>query len=374
MKKPPPSEAPRNFLGRREQIRLLTLVFSLGLVLIFIGEAAKPKNWYWLWGGHPPNGSPATDRGPEPPDESQPVDTRLRPDGGSAEPNQPLVVASGPSNKEAAWEVPSGVVHAKHLMPGVRREDLETIRDDVAFGGKENEIFYRWLAQCDHLGSRRLAERSLGTTSYLQLFKQNDVYRGRVVSLKGTVRRALRVRANENELGVETYYRLWLQPDDRPTLPIVVYCMRLPEGFPVETEVKEEVALTAVPLKRWPYLAHDTMRLAPLVIAATVEWRPEMVAARSETTGLRISLIVVTAAALATVAVLVIVKRTNQPRPTNLLPLVAAFQAVHTIAASDDTAEEDVVSSMKACAEPEGMSDETAGDADRRNTTNLEDS
>ena len=50
--------APRNYLARREQLRLLMMVGSLMLVIILMNEARKPKHWRWLTG---PEGGPLTE-------------------------------------------------------------------------------------------------------------------------------------------------------------------------------------------------------------------------------------------------------------------------------------------------------------------------
>lgn len=347
MKQNSPRQSPRNFLARREQVRLLALVFTLGLVVILMVEAAKPKNWYWMWGGKPPQTSPASQDRPKPPDEYQDVDTRLRPTASDVEPTEPLIVAAGDSEAEDAWAAPQDVVYAEHLLPGVRKNDLEVIRDDTAFSSEENEVFYRWLVQCDRLGATKLSERSLGPTTHLQLFKQSDVYRGRVVSLRGTVRRALRVHANENPWGVDTYYQLWLQPDDRPSLPIVVYSMQLPEGFPVATEIKEEVTLVAVPYKRWPYLAQDTMRSAPLVLAPTVSWQVASPVASTEITATQLTLVVLGATAMAALVVTFIIKRTNQGRLRKQSKFAEAFQAVQLNADLEANSETAIAAAMQ---------------------------
>jgi len=170
------------------------------------------------------------------------------------------------------------------------------------------------------------------------------------------------MHANSNESGVETYYQLWLQPDDRPTLPIVVYCMRLPEGFPVATEIREEIDLIAVPLKRWPYLAQDTMRQAPLVIAATVEWRPTIAATNTKITWLQLVMIVVAAATLAAMAVTLIAKRTNRSPLARHSAFAAAFQVTKIDKADNGSDDSTAVASMKTLAESEEKADERASD------------
>jgi hypothetical protein len=46
-------QAPPNYFSRRVQLRLLTAVGSLMLVLVLMSEARKPENWRWMWAGVP---------------------------------------------------------------------------------------------------------------------------------------------------------------------------------------------------------------------------------------------------------------------------------------------------------------------------------
>ncbi len=56
--KSPSKRRPRNYLARREQLRLLMLVGTLMLVFLLMNEAGKKKNWEWLTG---PEGDPLTE-------------------------------------------------------------------------------------------------------------------------------------------------------------------------------------------------------------------------------------------------------------------------------------------------------------------------
>ncbi|NUQ63835.1 MAG: hypothetical protein HUU20_15265 [Pirellulales bacterium] len=109
--------------------------------------------------------------------------------------------------------------------------------------------------------------------TYVQLAQQPEAYRGELVTLAGTVRRAQRVTAPKNDRGIESYYQLWLQPEDDPTDPIVVYSLELPEGFPTGMEVSADARLTGFFFKRWAYMAQDRLRSAPTVLSRTVDWR-----------------------------------------------------------------------------------------------------
>ena len=46
-----PRSSPPNYFSRREQYRILALVFALGLVIWAMQKAARPQTWAWLFGG-----------------------------------------------------------------------------------------------------------------------------------------------------------------------------------------------------------------------------------------------------------------------------------------------------------------------------------
>jgi hypothetical protein len=159
------------------------------------------------------------------------------------------------------------------------------IEDDTIFRPAEREIWFHELARVRDTPAPELREESLGQVAYLQLFHQPDDYRGQVVTLKGTVKLAYRVRAPENYLGIEQYYVFWLHPAGGPTSPVVVYALGAPPGFPEikdkdldreTTPLSEELAVTGVFFKRWAYLAKDGTETytAPLVLANVPQWTP----------------------------------------------------------------------------------------------------
>ena len=81
-----------------------------------------------------------------------------------------------------------------------------------------------------------------------------------------------------NEYGIKQYYQVWLWPSDNPSAPMVVYCLRLPQGFPTGMELAEPADVTGYFFKRWAYQANDALRAAPELLARTLQWeqRPVM--------------------------------------------------------------------------------------------------
>ncbi|MGD9647992.1 MAG: hypothetical protein AB7U73_19930, partial [Pirellulales bacterium] len=155
---------------------------------------------------------------------------------------------------------------------------LSKVQDDTYFRPEDSEIWYRLLARLRDGSPAELARESSGQVTFAQLFRQPSAYRGRVIDLVGTVRQAIEKDAPANRQGIKSYYQLSLQPEDNPASPIVIYCLTLPPEFPVGAKINVPVRLTGIFFKRWVYQAGDTIRLAPLVLAATVDWQPNPLA------------------------------------------------------------------------------------------------
>ena len=78
-----------------------------------------------------------------------------------------------------------------------------------------------------------------------------------------------------------TIMSLWLRPQAGPDMPLVVYALDLPAGFPPVkpkdergqgTSLNEEVEVTGYFFKRWAYAAQDDIRSVPLILAASPRW------------------------------------------------------------------------------------------------------
>ena len=252
------------YFSRREQFRLLMLVFTLGLVLVLMRHAARPENWYWLWGGAPPSEEATPKRTGLISSSGESIDTRL------SEPsrNQRRPVGSFLSRGDPVVDDAT----AKDFFPGVAAEHLARIRDDSGISAEEHGAWFHLMSILRNAESRELAEASRGRIAFAQLFGQPGVYRGELVTLRGTVRRVVPQEAPQNDDSIENYYQLWLQPEDSPTNPIVVDCLELPSGFPTGLDLHEPVELTGFSFKRFAYVARDTKRAAPLVLAKMPSW------------------------------------------------------------------------------------------------------
>jgi hypothetical protein len=252
----------RSGKGREEQRRLLLPLLMLGIVIILVSKIGDPILWRWL------------DRqlvAPTGDDDKPAIDNRLD----AVEPDKSLP----PDTFEVVREHPAAKsADVRGYFPGVKATNFEAVRDDSPSRRGEQACSLHLLDILNRTKPQTLRRASMGPISYAQLFRQPSQYRGRLVTVSGTVRRASRIELSDNDYGLKEYYQIWLWPVDNPTAPMVIYCLRLPKGFPLGMEIAEQVELTGFFFKRLAYRAKDTIRLAPELLAGSLQWdqRPVM--------------------------------------------------------------------------------------------------
>ncbi len=161
---------------------------------------------------------------------------------------------------------------------------LDSIRDNTVFRNAEKDAWFRLLEQLDERALASLQRESTGYVGFLQLYKQPTAYRGKLVTVAGTIHMGYHVDAPQNLYGIAGYYVFWLRPAGAKS-PIVVYCLGIPDGFPdvakapagERPQLDEPAEFTGYFFKRWAYRARDDTRLAPLILAKSPRWerRPE---------------------------------------------------------------------------------------------------
>ena len=138
-----------------------------------------------------------------------------------------------------------------------------------------------WWKQLRTRGAAELRRDSRDHVGYAALLRQSDAYRAKLVTVRGTARLAYQSPAPPNDLGVRYHYVMWLRPQAGPDMPLVVYTLDLPAGFPQVkpkdergqgTSLNEEVEVTGYFFKRWVYAAQDDIRSVPLILAASPRW------------------------------------------------------------------------------------------------------
>lgn len=241
---------PRNYLARREQMRLFVLVMALMTILWVALEARDPQYYQWIC-----SGSQTSETG------EQSVDTRFVPT--KSNPDDSFIFSEPGEGSDEPTKAVSGAL---------TKADLDAVRDDEPFHAGEQDAWFKLFDRLHKTDSEVLAKESIGPVTFVQLFRQPREYRAELVTLSGILRRTERLTAPRNDVGIETYYRTWLFPTDNPENPIVVYTLTVPDGFPQGMTIEEPVQLEGFFFKRWPYAARDTIRSAPVALAKSLRW------------------------------------------------------------------------------------------------------
>jgi hypothetical protein len=166
------------------------------------------------------------------------------------------------------------------------------VKDDAPLRPDESDLWFRLMTQAQRTPAEELAARSQRGITYVQLTRQSGHYRGDLINIRGTVRGAWKSPAVNNPWGIKDYYVLWIHPRGGPNAPVIVHLQELPEGFPEIkerpadgslTKLHEDVTVDGYFFKRQAYLSADGPRTAPLVLARTLNWDPEIAKARTTT-------------------------------------------------------------------------------------------
>jgi len=223
----------RNYFSLREQLRLLMLVLPLGLVIVLITKFSKPETVapFFAEAGlqtHYTQSSFADSR------PSPNVDTRPA------------------------------------LFPGVRPESLATIQDNSYFRNIEKDAWFHFLEILQQSSRERLAAQSI-VVEYAQLIDQPDVYRGTAITVSGRARQIEKQTPAANHLGLQTYYRVVIQPDHGVPWPFIVYCLELPPTLAEGDHLSPPVMATGLFFKKLSYRWQDGLGTAPVILAKDVQ-------------------------------------------------------------------------------------------------------
>ena len=297
---------------------MLLLVLALGLVVIFALEARNPQYYRWLL----PEAESGAGRS-APADRSgenvfrKRIDTRVRPEV-HEEAIPGTFISPPPAEREEAT--------SSRYFPGVNPSYLSSISDNKPLWPSEWDAWLHLFDVLERNDEATLERASTGRVSFVQLLEQSKEYRGELVTTGGIIRRAHPAKTPENDYGMVDYYQTWLWPADRPNDPIVVWCLHLPEGFPIGMEIAEEAEVTGFCFKLWAYKAADGSVLrAPMLLARSVRWRKRPEVARTPPKGpLALLLMITGCAAFALVVSMYVHYRTRSRGPSRVESLLEA--------------------------------------------------
>lgn len=279
-----------NYLGRSVQGRLLLLVLAAGLSILVLVKARDPRNWRWVAAlTAAPGASKSPDTKLAAPSEGAPADG----------------YRVGPSDAATS---------AERKLPETAGNPLEAVRDDTPFRAAERTAVALLAQRLVAADSAALQSQSVGQVTFAQLFQQPAEYRGKVVSVHGTVRRVVTLPGRADNPSAD-WYQCTVQTADNPSAPLIAYVLNLPTGFPRGESLSADVRVTGYFLKRWAYTGSDgQLYTAPLILAATLDWL-KPVAASAEPIGPgQVALWIGVAFLLASLLVLALARRLRRPR------------------------------------------------------------
>jgi hypothetical protein len=251
-----------DYSQRSTKLTLFAIVAAVLFVSAVAERAADPKMRQWLRQMNQSDGG-----------QEQAVDSRIEP------------------RLRTQHDDPGTIVAVMQPQP-VSEPLLSEVQDDTVFRPAEREVWFSLLERVRDTEADELRQQSAGRVTYLQLFRQPIEYRGKVVTVSGTVKLAYRLQAPQNDLGIKDYFVYWIHPYGGPSSPIVVYALEAPAGFPPlkdkdvqgeMTPLHEEVEVTGAFFKRWAYAAKDGAYTAPLIVARSIQWQQRLAANGGET-------------------------------------------------------------------------------------------
>ena len=250
----------RNYFSRREQWRLLVLIMGLGLVIVMMREAAREENWVWLTGQANTQSSGTKDPNTD-------YDTAYQP--------------TLPPRKRDGVRITSGNLPPPEVtegyFPGVVSGYLDRVEDNRTHQHPEEAAAWFNLWQVLRVNDDEFIDpESTGPVTFGELFEQPDVFRGKLVTVEGTVRRAEYVAAaKNNRVQLEGYYRLVLRLRGGDNRPVFLYTLQLPEKFPLGDKLDAHVKASAFFYKLWLYSGHKGHSwIAPVLLAKSIRWKP----------------------------------------------------------------------------------------------------
>ncbi|MEO1497243.1 MAG: hypothetical protein AAFV43_08850 [Planctomycetota bacterium] len=152
-------------------------------------------------------------------------------------------------------------------QPVITNDLLATIDDNAPFSDDEQAAWFACFQACEDDES----EPAASDVTLSQLRAQPDVYRGRWVRVRGTVRRVEPVTPSTNDLGIDSLFRVVVQPRGGGAWPIMIYTRAKP---PATTPF--EAQATGLFFKNVSYRFADGVGVAPVVVA------PEVIAGKPE--------------------------------------------------------------------------------------------
>jgi hypothetical protein len=256
-------QPPPPLLSRPQQWRLFLMVVMLIFVIYAIRSSSKPENWRWFFEltGQPIEPEQPrldtldfkvqTDDGPLPPEVFR---SEIEPD---AAPDANVAPAPG----DAATELPPGLLN--HLrdnhLGNLRAEEpaIDTVIDTVR-----------------RLTPQQMEAAALHDVAFTVLMVNAAQYRGRIIALRGTLRKFDLYDAGDPDDPADDLFEAWLFSEDSGNNPYRVLVTAAPPSLSPGDRLNVSVLTHAYFIKRYGYVSQGGTHVAPLLIGKTLHVLP----------------------------------------------------------------------------------------------------
>jgi hypothetical protein len=162
-------------------------------------------------------------------------------------------------------------VSSESLIPSFGSEILAAIKDNTYFRNAEKEAWFRFFGFLQSASDGQIEAAAKIEADYVQLVDQPDFYRGKFVTVAGSVRQVTSEKPAANDLGIRSYYRVVVQPVDGASWPIFVYCLEVPPELRPGDHASVHCKVTGLFFKNLSYPWKGGVGIAPIIVAKGVE-------------------------------------------------------------------------------------------------------
>ncbi len=273
------SPAP-SYFSRRDQVRLFRLVAAIGVIFIAMHYASQPSRWYWL------TGRPTEETASQQPDVPQreidfsvKEDVKLKPDEFRSE-SKPQVKLP----ETAHSQLENGEYDVR-----VDPQIMQPVTDStLGIRAHEADTLYYLLAKAASIPQNVLEKSAETAPPFVVVMTESPEYRGKLMTVKGQLKRLTPLTIDENSFGIQTLYEGWFFSKDSGTHPWRVLCTQLPDGIPQGTDLNNmpAVQITGYYFKKYGYPSvAGKLQTAPLLIARQIRWFPPVMTENTSSTG-----------------------------------------------------------------------------------------
>ena len=256
------------YLNRSDQVRMLRMVGLLALVILLIQVAAKPESWNWFFAlSEPPPGAASA----EPP-ELKPVQIR-HPEEGPELPDDTYYARVTGATEGDPDSASTGAGELPTETPNLARlpdQLLESVQDDwFGLTRAEQPALVAIAQQLREQANEELGPHADPNVTFDVLLKSPGYYRGRLMTLSGTLRRLLPAEFSAPD-GPVRVYEGYVVPGDSRGTPYLVFLNDLPTGIAPGDGLEDRVEFEAYFIRRFAYPAQKGEEVTAMLFAPTL--------------------------------------------------------------------------------------------------------